>query len=513
MQLEIEQGRVSSILSEELELDLYLKLFDLPIPLLSHRVLKPLNALEGKTHFEKLQELDQNCSVVDEICRLAFLYPLLENFFYVLKQDELEPVHLFEFAQFLKTEERVCAQEKKTLNSVFLWSLEELKRMLTDDGGRFLMDSEEQNLAQKLKGLQQLRIEEIQKLENDFNQQTELRLIYGYGRELELSEKSRLEAFEYLFLEEKNGKLLLQLKANPKIEELEKECSSLEQKLSEFRTQKLFKMTQVLLPRRDELRAAYRARKEQLFDYALLKVKRDNELCFPHIWEQDLLDAQNLMLPVLHAEQREDYEALNLKIQKGANLLLGANMSGKTSVLKTLYFNLLLTSLGLPVPAKAFSLAFPEKVELLLKSSGHIKKGVSSFLEELEFLGKEYDVHSYVLVDEIFQSTDPERGVELSKLFIEHFQQKNAFFLASTHYRDLMHLKAVSLLKMKEFSDSYELKNFSLDQISQHFSYQVESLYSDEEKLKLERDLSPFYIALNCDIPECIKNKIKLYLS
>ncbi len=221
-------------------------------------------------------------------------------------------------------------------------------------------------------------------------------------------------------------------------------------------------------------------------------------------------EIKNAVLPVLKTQRKDAYTPLSLDLKKGASVLFGANMTGKTTALKTIYFHLTAIRTGLPVPAEAITLHFPNQVAFHLKSPGDIKKKLSGFGEEIVFFTKEISPGAYFLVDELFQSTDPVNGVKLSQIFLSAFSQKEMIFFCTSHYPDLLNLTDISLYWMKDVDYNQKMPDLmAAEDLLSKIPFEIERIYPDNIENVLKNSRTPLAIALHFNLPETIKEKIR----
>jgi DNA mismatch repair ATPase MutS len=119
---------------------------------------------------------------------------------------------------------------------------------------------------------------------------------------------------------------------------------------------------------------------------------------------------------------------------------------------------------------------------------------MSSFTEELSFFERDFTENSYVFMDELFQSTNPDSGLALSKLFLEVFSKKSVFFICSSHYLNLLSMPDIQFFKM-----SAQFKAVPLDSVTQEINF--------KEEIK-----KPFELSLKYNLPLDIKTKIKTWI-
>lgn len=118
-------------------------------------------------------------------------------------------------------------------------------------------------------------------------------------------------------------------------------------------------------------------------------------------------------------------------------LLTGANMSGKTTFMRTLGINMVLANQGLPVFAASF-MTFPFQLFTSMRNSDNLGESVSSFYAELSRIKKilsqsEGGAHVFFLMDEILKGTNTTDRIMGSEALIEQLAATPAKGIISTH--------------------------------------------------------------------------------
>ena len=152
----------------------------------------------------------------------------------------------------------------------------------------------------------------------------------------------------------------------------------------------------------------------------------------------------------------------DLTIENAQSLLIitGSNMSGKTTLLRSVGINLVLAYSGAPVCAEAFRYSFME-IHTSMRTKDNLEKNLSSFYAELlrisnivkaaERATKE-DTQILVLLDEIFKGTNSVDRHSGAKILLKKLSGERAFGLVSTHDLDLGHM---------EHEEAFGIKNFN----------------------------------------------------
>ena len=137
----------------------------------------------------------------------------------------------------------------------------------------------------------------------------------------------------------------------------------------------------------------------------------------------------------------------DLTIEKSQSILIitGSNMSGKSTLLRTVGINLVLAYSGSPVCAEAFRCSFME-IHTSMRTRDNLEKNLSSFYAELLRISKivkaaerasKQGVQILVLLDEIFKGTNSADRHTGARILLKKLSREGAFGLVSTHDLEL----------------------------------------------------------------------------
>ncbi|MDR3600754.1 MAG: DNA mismatch repair protein [Desulfosporosinus sp.] len=164
----------------------------------------------------------------------------------------------------------------------------------------------------------------------------------------------------------------------------------------------------------------------------------------------------------------------NLSLEKGSGILLitGSNMSGKSTLLRTVGINLVLAYAGAPVCAQHFSCSLL-KIYTCMRVSDNLGESISSFYAELLRIKQivnasktEKDI--FFLLDEIFKGTNSQDRHAGAKVLIRQMSKVGAMGMVSTHDLELGDLERESDRKIRNYHFREYYKN---DEI--HFDYKL----------------------------------------
>ncbi|WP_111669142.1 MutS-related protein [Algoriphagus litoralis] len=152
-------------------------------------------------------------------------------------------------------------------------------------------------------------------------------------------------------------------------------------------------------------------------------------------------------------------------------LLTGANMSGKTTFMRTLGINCVLANLGLSPFGSSLTLG-PIQLYTSMRNSDNLGESVSSFYAELSRIKTlikrlESGETLFFLLDEILKGTNTQDRISGSEALIRQILQTNGLGIISTHDIELAELQQ-SVEKVHNYSFHSEIMDQSIN-----FDYKI----------------------------------------
>jgi DNA mismatch repair protein MutS len=139
----------------------------------------------------------------------------------------------------------------------------------------------------------------------------------------------------------------------------------------------------------------------------------------------------------------------SLTVESPVVLITGPNMSGKSTLLKSLGLCVYLAHLGLAVPAKICELPFFDVISVAIHLHDDLQQGYSHFMTEIQTLKKvlvqaRARRRCFAIFDELFRGTNIDDALAISKLTINGLTAfKGSCFLISTHLHQLEEAAAI----------------------------------------------------------------------
>ena len=156
---------------------------------------------------------------------------------------------------------------------------------------------------------------------------------------------------------------------------------------------------------------------------------------------------------------------LFIQNRNSISIVTGANMTGKSTFLRTIGANLVLAMNGCPVPAKEFEF-YPSNIFSSMRTNDSLFEGSSYFNAEITKLKRLIDKlndgeYQFIILDEILKGTNSVDKLNGSKLFIEKLihNKTDLTCIIATHDIDLT--KMANEYKENISNLCFELYNFN----------------------------------------------------
>ncbi|MEI6857640.1 hypothetical protein [Psychrilyobacter sp.] len=216
--------------------------------------------------------------------------------------------------------------------------------------------------------------------------------------------------------------------------------------------------------------------------------------------------------------KNQEFQKLDILLKTGNTILTGANMGGKSVILKTLTLNLILAQMGFYVFSDYATIPILKFIQFLSDDIQDVSKGLSSFgaeimkLKEITGCLKTYD-RGFIALDEFARGTNPSEGKKFVRGLSNYMKQFNSFSIMATHYDGVVddstpHYQVVGLknIDFDSLKRKIDLNNQnSISLIQKHMDYSIEKIHSNLEVPKDALNVATL-IGIDGDLKDIIKN-------
>ena len=176
------------------------------------------------------------------------------------------------------------------------------------------------------------------------------------------------------------------------------------------------------------------------------------------------------------------YQNVDLELTHGVTLVTGANMAGKTVLLKSIGVAQLMYQFGFPVPAAFARMEPVDDVVFCIGDEQNEMNGLSSYASEItrisEVLQRSEKEHLLVLIDEPARTTNPIEGKALVQAIASIMGQRSSITMITTHYSQLG--VACRRLRVRGFVESLSDIPLTPESINRFIDYSLVTDTSDE---------------------------------
>ncbi len=233
-------------------------------------------------------------------------------------------------------------------------------------------------------------------------------------------------------------------------------------------------------------------------DITLAKARqiRRMDLVLPRLPAEGDTVYEGLFNPEVEADlaaRGKDYQKVDIRLGREPVCIVGANMGGKTVVLKCLALCQLLCQFGFGVPAAAAAVVPVERVCFASGDCRPERAGLSSFAGEVRDMGSIIGrVRSgekvLALIDEPARTTNPAEGRALAEGLMDVLGSLGARVALTTHYN--LHSCAGRRLKVRGLTEGgmdYSLEEIGAGQVPHEALAVAEMLGADTEWIETAR--------------------------
>lgn len=186
----------------------------------------------------------------------------------------------------------------------------------------------------------------------------------------------------------------------------------------------------------------------------------------------------------------KSFTPVSIGLNRGASVITGANMGGKSVALKTTALNTMLVLCGFYPFAKKAGVPIFGEFHFVAEDKQSIDKGLSSFGAEIvqldDVVKASKRAFCFIILDEFARGTNPDEGSAIVQAVTKYFNSTNSVVLMTTHYDNVadyagchyqvIGLKDVDTEKLRE-EISHTTSKKGVDIIAKHMNYGIYQVY------------------------------------
>lgn len=218
---------------------------------------------------------------------------------------------------------------------------------------------------------------------------------------------------------------------------LETECSEIEDSIRQ-------KLSEKLLVHHQALNQSFMAFAELDFLLAKAAFCINHHCCRPVVAKDETVYSALFNIEVQDWLQKKgkNFQPVDISILATPCIITGANMGGKTVLLKAAAVAQYLFQFGFYVPAAKAAIVPVQKILCSFESLSNIKSGLSSFATEIVRISSilqtvKSNANTLVLMDEPAQTTNPAEGAAIVSAIASILQNNKIRSLITTHYSNV----------------------------------------------------------------------------
>lgn len=276
---------------------------------------------------------------------------------------------------------------------------------------------------------------------------------------------------------------------------------------------------------RTDLSGHIRAYRKEIDDALLLVAKLDiwqakaaqaleMKLCKPEIRHNAEIETSysglfNPQLREILQQSGKEYQPVDVSIVPYATLITGANMAGKTVLLKSVALAQCLAQFGFYVPAQKAVITLVSDILTSIGDEQDELNGLSSFAAEMlrinEITGQVRAGRKLlILIDELARTTNPVEGKAIVNSVLEMLTENRAGAIVTTHYSGIK--APCRKLRVRGFIEEKAEGNLTRENINEFIDY---SLVEDREDTAPQEAIR---IAAMLDVDTGLLDRARYYL-
>jgi DNA mismatch repair protein MSH6 len=122
-------------------------------------------------------------------------------------------------------------------------------------------------------------------------------------------------------------------------------------------------------------------------------------------------------------------------------VLTGPNMGGKSTFLRSMCLNIILSQVGMKVCCERMATPIFDRIFTRIGASDNLLRGESTFMVELSETSsilRDSTERSFIIIDELGRGTSTRDGECIARAVLEYLKRKNNHVLFSTHYHKIV---------------------------------------------------------------------------
>ncbi len=146
--------------------------------------------------------------------------------------------------------------------------------------------------------------------------------------------------------------------------------------------------------------------------------------------------AVNLFIKKELETEKIEYQAIDIRFNDRINIITGANMAGKSTLMKTIGQLFYLTAYAIPLPCRKAGLPLVDFIFFSSDSESSYRTDLSSFASELISINNAINQpgRGLFLIDEFARGTNPLEGESFARAIMELLIEKKGIAVSATHF-------------------------------------------------------------------------------
>lgn len=305
----------------------------------------------------------------------------------------------------------------------------------------------------------------------------------------------KLKKSDYFILESENfANKSYKIRKSDKLLEIEKEIQSEERKIDLEEEIIRIEITKVISVYHNDLLLTIAEIGK--FDVALAKAVYANKIggIIPTIRkDKKIIISKSINLPIQIELDKQNilYQPIDIEVSKKINVLTGANMGGKTTVLKTLGQFIYMASKAIPLPCDKAEISLFDFI--FFSGIEANRMDLSSFGAEVVALNNAINFSGIglFLLDEFARGTNPQEGEAFSSAVLQSFVNRNSVIYSATHFTEPSKIEEADHYRIIGISDEnvgkLKFKNnlqSRLSELHKYMNYSLEKVEAGAEPPK-----------------------------